>query len=105
MHFPVLLLHCGPSDNCMRVVQLSLLTYGAEMFKGDACPTARMIASKTCTEVYRRMKQLMPNLPAAVPGSPLAGTKRKGNAPQKRKNATQVMDLACLKVRSYSFCD
>ena len=50
-----------------------------------------MVASKTCAEVYRRMKQLMPNLPAAVPGSPLAGTKRKGNAPQKRKNATQVM--------------
>ncbi len=77
-------------------VQLSLLSYGAEMFKGDACRTARMVASKTCAEVYRRTKQLMPNLPAAVPGSPLAGIKRKGNAPQKRKNATQVRCLVCL---------
>ena len=80
----------GSVDSGVHAVQLSLLTYGVEMFKGDACRTARMVASKTCAEVYRRMKQLMPNLPAAVPGSPLAGTKRKGNAPQKRKNATQV---------------
>ena len=62
-----------------------------------------MVASKTCTEVYRRMKQLMPDLPAAVPGSPLVGTKRKGNAPQKRKNATQVMHVVCLKERMLSF--
>lgn len=74
-------------------MQLSLLTYGAEMFKGDACRTARMLASRTCAEVYERMKELVPDLPLAVPGSPIVGTKRKSSAPQKRKNATQVKRL------------
>ena len=67
-----------------------MLSYGAEMFSGDACKMARMIASRTCLEVHTRMRKLLPNLPQALPGSPPAGHKRKPGAPQRRKNASQV---------------
>lgn len=71
-------------------MQLSLLNYGVEMFKGDACSIARIVASKTCAQVYTRLKQLLPALAPDVPKSPAPGHKRKSSGPQKRKNATLV---------------
>ena len=76
----------------MRIsaAQISMLSYGAEMFSGDTCKIARILASKTCIEVHTRMRELLPNLPQTLPGSSPAGHKRKPGAPQRRKNASQV---------------
>ena len=67
-----------------------MLSYGAEIFSGDACKIARILASKTCVEVHTRMRELLPDLPQTLPGSSPAGHKRKLGAPQRRKNASQV---------------
>lgn len=77
-------------------LQLSLLKYGMEMFQGDPCRIARIVASKPCAEVCARMRALEPSLPLAMPGDPALGArkpspaKRKLNAPTRRNNATKV---------------
>ena len=71
-------------------MQISMLSYGAEMFSGDACKIARILASRTCIQVHTRMRELLPDLPQTLPGSSPTGHKRKPGAPQRRKNASQV---------------
>ena len=76
--------------------QLDAVQYGTHIYAGDACRTARLVFPRKCWEVQALMREL-PVLPSSAPCSPSlgpakrAGSKRKPAAPQRRKNASQVV--------------
>lgn len=80
--------------------QLSALRYGAVVHKGDPCRIARLVGSRTCAQVRARIQRGLPpgQLALSIPGSPpppaapkRPNNKRKVGAPQRRKNASQVL--------------
>lgn len=77
-------------------VQLDTLRYGMRIYSGDSCRTARLVGTRKCTEVCTMMKNVSA-APDSAPSSPplgparRMGSKRKPVAPQRRKNASQVI--------------
>lgn len=77
-------------------MQLDAVLYGRNLYRGDVCRTARLVGTRKCSDVHAIMKDLPPSAAAAPSSPPLGparrvGSKRKPAAPQRRKNASQVI--------------
>ncbi len=77
-------------------VQLDTLRYGMRIYSGDPCRIARLVGMRKCTEVCTMMKSVSAPPDSAPSSPPLGparrmGSKRKPVAPQRRKNASQVL--------------
>ncbi|BDA50448.1 Histone-lysine N-methyltransferase EZH1 [Coccomyxa sp. Obi] len=87
---------CLASGSNWSAFEVDAVQYGMHIYAGDACRTARLVFPRKCWEVHALMREL-PVLPLSAPCSPSlgpakrAGSKRKPAAPQRRKNASQVV--------------